>query len=96
MTSEIVDWEKLAAREKADLLRGPQSYKEHYNYLMDWYMRDRKLPSRIRGIPTAMNAEVHESLKDVLEALKELNAKVSYETSREARKARNIFARLCA
>jgi len=55
-------------KEKADLLKGNLGYKEHYDYLMDWYLNDRKI-----RVP---QAEVHESLKDVLEALKELNAKV--------------------
>jgi len=68
MTSKTSEWGKLNPKDKANLLKGDLSYAEHYGYLMDWYMNDRKT-----GMP---HAEVRESLKDVLEALKELNAKV--------------------
>ena len=68
MTSEISELEKLSPKEKANLLKGDLSYKEHYDYIMNWYLRDRKI--------TVPQADVHESLKDFLEALKELNEKV--------------------
>jgi hypothetical protein len=83
------EWEKLAAKEKADLLRGSRSYKEHYDHLMNWYVNDRKV-----AVP---HAEVHESLKDVLEALKDLNSKVGApELQAKAGRKGNIFTRLCA
>lgn len=89
MENEKAEWENLQPREKADLLKGGMSYKEHYNYLMDWYTKDRKL-----DVP---HAEVHESLKDVLQALKELNVKVESAPAAQGQRAGwrgNLFARL--
>ncbi|MBM3304158.1 MAG: hypothetical protein FJY76_03600 [Candidatus Aenigmarchaeota archaeon] len=72
MTTATSDWEKLNPKEKANLLKGDLSYAEHYGYLMDWYMKDRKETDRIRGgISLVPEDHVRESLKDVLEALKE-------------------------
>jgi hypothetical protein len=79
MTSEI-----SVLKEKADLLKGKLSYREHYGYLMDWYLRDRKL-----DIPEPL---MKESLRDVLEALKELNAKIEG-GYKEARKRGNLFTK---
>ncbi len=85
MDTTTSDWGKLSPKEKADILKGSLSYKEHYNYLMDWYLKDRKL-----DLP---QAEVKESLKDVLEALKYLNAKIEGGI-REQKPNGNLFTRL--
>ena len=59
---------------------------------MDWYLNDRK--------HTIPHAEVHESLKDVLEALKELNTKIEagaqYQPRRKTRQNESfgLFASL--
>jgi hypothetical protein len=89
MENENTVQDSLETKEKADLLKGGMSYKEHYDYLMDWYLKDRKL-----SVP---HADVHESLKDVLEALKELNAKIESGSAEAQRpRSRGIFARLYA
>ncbi len=86
MDTTTSDWEKLSPKEKADILKGSLSYKEHYGYLMDWYLNDRKLE-----LP---HGEIKESLKDVLEALKYLNAKIEGSGVREQKPNGNLFTRL--
>ena len=79
-----------AVKEKANLLKGELSYAEHYGYLMDWYLNDRKA-----GLPQDV---VKESLHDVLDALKELNSKVEGQTAykQKSKFRTNLFSRLYA
>ncbi len=97
MTTQKASWESLKPVEKANLLKGGMSYREHYNYLMDWYLKDRKA-AQANGACVPED-QLKESLKDVLEALKELNQKVDGRASapKSGRVFRgNIFKRLCA
>ncbi|RLI97928.1 MAG: hypothetical protein DRO99_02070 [Candidatus Aenigmatarchaeota archaeon] len=92
----------------ANKLKGDMSYSEHYAYLLDWYVNDRNgflnqapTPSpktpEIRMQPGVREEHFMESMRDVLDALKHLESKVSKGSTHNRKRAKgtgSIFTRL--
>jgi hypothetical protein len=95
METEFPNWGSLDARQKADLLRGCLSYRKHYEYLMDWYMRGKRLDEskrRINTMRTEINAESRKNTKDTLQSLNTLDGKIS--TSCDIKPTEKLFSML--
>ena len=80
MENEFNNWVSMDARQKADLLKGCLSYRKHYEYLMDWYLRGKRLDQskrRLNMMRTEINAETRKNTKDTLQSLNTLEGKIA-------------------
>jgi len=74
------NWERMSGKQKADLLRGCLGYRKHYEYLMDWYVKDKRLDESNRMLKimrAEMNAKSRKNKKDKLRSLKVLEGKIA-------------------
>lgn len=88
-------WGNLGPKQKADILRGRLSYHQHYEHLMDWYMREKRLIEAKRGLH-AMRSKISAALKkntdDSVRSLNVVDEKVA--ASHDAKAGDRLFSML--